>query len=38
LKLSMLPTKSATVGLSSIAPSVLPHFGQKARLETSDDL
>jgi hypothetical protein len=38
LKLSKLATKSATVGVLSMAPSVLPHFGQKARLEKSDDL
>jgi hypothetical protein len=35
--LSKAPVASATVGASSIAPSVLPHRAQKARLERSED-
>jgi hypothetical protein len=35
--LSKLPSTSAITGASSIAPSVLPHAGQKDRLEKSDD-
>lgn len=35
--LSKFPTSSATIGSSSIAPKVLPHTEQKARLEPSDE-
>lgn len=34
---SKVPTRSATTGLSSIAPILLPHIEQKARLEKSDE-
>ena len=34
---SKLPTRSATVGWSSMAPSVLPQRGQKARLDQSEE-